>query len=78
VLILFAAFFPDLENQLKIVGLSLGLLAVDLVAMRHAEQILKAIGAETLQVLGAVFGVAQLALALEMIVWGLKTAFASG
>jgi small neutral amino acid transporter SnatA (MarC family) len=60
------------------VGLALGLLVVDLIAMRYAHQILKAIGIETLQVLGAVFGVLQLSLALEMIFWGLKTAFALG
>jgi multiple antibiotic resistance protein len=78
VLILFAAYFPDAESQLKMVGLALGLLAVDLVAMRYAQQILKAIGTHTLQVLGAVFGVAQLALAAEMIFWGVKTAFAAG
>jgi multiple antibiotic resistance protein len=77
VLILFAAYFPNTQDQLKMVGLSLALLAVDLVAMRYAQQILRAIGSHTLQLLGAVFGVAQLALAVEMILWGLKAAFAS-
>lgn len=77
VLILFAAYFPDVENQLKMVGLALGLLVVDYVAMRYAQQILKAIGTHTLQVLGAVFGVAQLALAAEMVFAGVKAAFAA-
>lgn len=77
VLILFAAYFPDVENQLKMVGLSLSLLVVDYVAMRYAQQILKAIGTHTLQVLGAVFGVAQLALAAEMVFAGVKAAFAA-
>jgi multiple antibiotic resistance protein len=76
VLILFAAYFPDIQNQLKMVGLALALLVVDLVAMRYAQQVLRAIGTHTLQLLGAVFGVAQLALAMEMILWGLKSAFA--
>jgi multiple antibiotic resistance protein len=78
VLILFAAYFPDIQNQLKMVGLALALLVVDLVAMRYAQRILRAIGTHTLQLLGAVFGVAQLALAVEMILWGLKTAFTPG
>jgi hypothetical protein len=62
VLILFAAFFPDLRSQLQMVALAFGLLLADLVAMRHARRILAVIGAGTLQVLGAVFGVLQLAL----------------
>jgi multiple antibiotic resistance protein len=78
VLILFAAYFPDFENQLKMVGLAVGLLAVDYAAIRYARQILAVLGTHTLQVLGAVFGVAQLALAMEMIFWGVKTAFAAG
>jgi multiple antibiotic resistance protein len=77
ILVLFASFFPDFENQLKMVGLAFGLLAADYLAMRYARQILNAIGIHTLQVLGAVFGVVQLALAVEMIFWGVKTAFAT-
>lgn len=72
VLILFAAYFPDLASQLQMVGLSIGLLVADLVAMRYSQQLLKAIGVHTLQVLGAIFGVAQLALAVEMIFWGVS------
>lgn len=73
VIILFAAYFPDLNSQLKIVGLSLGLLFLDLVAMRYSRQILQAIGTSTLQVLGAVFGVLQLSLALQMIFWAFES-----
>lgn len=73
VIILFAAYFPDLNSQLKIVGLSFGLLFLDLVAMRYARQILQAIGSSTLQVLGAVFGVLQLSLALQMIFWAVQS-----
>jgi multiple antibiotic resistance protein len=77
VLILFAAFFPDLRSQLQMVALAFGLLLADLVAMRHARRILAVIGAGTLQVLGAVFGVLQLALAIQMIFWALRSTFAA-
>ncbi len=75
VLILFGAFFPDQGEQMNIVGLALAMLVADLIAMRYAQQILDTIGTSTLQVLGAVFGVLQLSLALEMIIWGVKTSF---
>lgn len=78
VLVLFAAHFPDLASQGKMVGLALGLLVVDLLAMRHAERIMAALGPVALHLLGAVFGVLQLALATEMIFWGVKTAFVGG
>jgi multiple antibiotic resistance protein len=77
VLILFGAYFPTPGEQLKIAGLALGMLVVDLVAMRYAQQIMSVLGIATLQVLGAVFGVLQLSLAIEMIFWGLKTAFSN-
>jgi small neutral amino acid transporter SnatA (MarC family) len=35
-----------------------------------------AIGPSTLQVLGAIFGVLQLALAIQMIFWAVKSTFA--
>jgi multiple antibiotic resistance protein len=73
VLILFAAHFPDLESQLKMVGLAFGLLAADLIGMRYAQQIMRVIGMSTLQVLGAIFGVLQLALALQMIRWAVQS-----
>lgn len=73
VLILFAAHFPDLESQLKMVGLAFGILAADLIGMRYAQQILRVIGMSTLQILGAIFGVLQLALALQMILWAVQS-----
>lgn len=78
VLILFGAFFQNLNEQLQILGLALGLLVVDLVAMRYAQQIMSWLGPTTLQVLGAVFGVMQLALAIEMIFWSIQSTFMVG
>lgn len=73
VLILFGAFFPSMESQLKMLGLALGLLVVDYFAMRYAKQIMATIGSSPLQVLGAVFGVLQLSLAIQMVFWAIRS-----
>jgi multiple antibiotic resistance protein len=77
VLILFGAYFPDFYSKLMMLGLSLGLIAVDWIAMKYSQQIMEKIGASTLQVLGAVFGVLQLSLAIQMIFWAVKSAFST-
>ncbi|MFN7678247.1 MAG: MarC family protein [Cyanobacteriota bacterium] len=75
VLVLFAAFFPDFTSQCKMLAVAYGLLLVDYVAMRGARRILAVIGSSTLQLLGAVFGVLQLALAVQMVFWAVKSTF---
>jgi multiple antibiotic resistance protein len=77
VLILFGAYFPNLGSQLAMAGLALAILAVDWVGMRYAAEIMSAIGPSSLQVLGAIFGVLQLSLAIEMIFWAIETSFTS-
>lgn len=73
VLILFGAYFPNLESQLKMLGMTLGLLVVDYFAMRYAKPIMATIGSSPLQVLGAVFGVLQLSLAIQMVFWAIRS-----
>lgn len=75
VLILFGAYFPDMYSKLMMLGLSVGLIGVDWIAMKYAQQIMEKIGASTLQVLGAVFGVLQLSLAIQMIFWAIQSTF---
>lgn len=75
VLILFGAYFPNMVSKLMMLGLSVGLIIADWVAMRFAQHIMEKIGASTLQVLGAVFGVLQLSLAIQMIFWAIKSTF---
>lgn len=75
VLILFGAYFPDLKSKLFMLGLSVGIISVDWIAIRFAEWIMEKIGASTLQVLGAVFGVLQLSLAIQMIFWAIKSTY---
>lgn len=78
VLILFGAYFPSMTNQAAMFGMASALLAVDYFAMRNAHKIMATIGFNTLQVLGAVFGVLQLSLAIQMIFWSIKTALING
>ena len=78
VLILFGANFPTFESQLKMSFLAIGILVVDYFSMCFANRIMATIGSSTLQVLGAVFGVLQLALAVQMIFWALKSVFVVG
>lgn len=75
VLILFGAYFPDWYSKVMMLGLTWGIIAVDWIAMKYAKQIMEKIGASTLQVLGAVFGVLQLSLAIQMVFWAIKSTF---
>lgn len=54
-------------------GMALGLLVVDYFAMRYAKPIMATIGSTPLQVLGAVFGVLQLSLAIQMVFWAIRS-----
>ncbi len=67
VLVLFSAYFHDLTSPLQMVGVAFALLLLDLLAMQGARRIMALIGPSSLHVLGAVFGVLQLALALQRI-----------
>lgn len=78
VLVLFADFFPDPISQGKMVAAAFSLLFVDFLGMLHAQWILAVIRPGTLQLLGSIFGVLQLALAIQMIFWALKTTFVGG
>ncbi len=77
VLVVFAAFCPDLASPGKMLAVACGLRLIDDVAMRGARQILVVIGTSTLRLLGAVFAVLQLALAVQMMFWAGKSTFAS-
>ncbi|MFO1148096.1 MAG: MarC family protein [Alsobacter sp.] len=65
--IIFAAAAPGLGNKLAILGLGLAVVALNWIAMRHAKAILGAIGPTPLQLVGAVFGVLQVALGIEFL-----------
>ena len=76
VLIIFLVLSPGLDYSLKVMGALTLVMVLNLLCMLYARQILKAIGVATLQILGAVLGVLQIALAMEyllhaMIILGL-------
>ena len=65
--LIFAVAFPGIETKLGILAMGLGLILVNWLLMLRAKAILRAIGPVPLQLFGAVFGVLQLALALQFI-----------
>jgi multiple antibiotic resistance protein len=65
--IIFTAAAPGLANKAIILALGLLILALNWLAMRYSKTIIKAIGPTPLQLLGAVFGVLQVALGVEFV-----------
>jgi multiple antibiotic resistance protein len=65
--IIFAVAFPGTEAKLGILAMGLGLIVVNWLLMLRSKAIMRAIGPVPLQLFGAVFGVLQLALALQFI-----------
>jgi small neutral amino acid transporter SnatA (MarC family) len=66
--LIFATAFPGIGVKLGILAMGLGLIAINWLSMCRAKAIMRAIGPIPLQLLGAVFVVLQLALALQFIV----------
>lgn len=65
--LIFAVAFAGIETKLGILAMGLGLIIVNWLLMLRSKAILRAIGPVPLQLFGAVFGVLQLALALQFI-----------
>jgi multiple antibiotic resistance protein len=72
VLIIFASYFPTAADKLAIMGVVAGIMMLNLFAMLGAAWFMRRIGAAPLLVLGAVFGVLQAAMGVEMLISGLK------
>jgi multiple antibiotic resistance protein len=72
VLIIFIAYFPTLESQLAIFAVAVVIMAINFGAMHAAHWFMAKIGMVPLLVLGAVFGVLQVALGVEMISDGFR------
>lgn len=75
VLIIFTTFFPAPADRLTILATTLVIMGMNYLAMLYAHRIMAAIGSAPLIVLGAVFGVLQLALGLETIADGAARLF---
>jgi len=66
--LIFAVPFPGYETKIAIIGMGLGLIALNWLLMCRSKAIMRVIGPVPLQLAGAVFGVLQLALGFEFIV----------
>lgn len=71
-LIVTMALSAGLERSLTVLGIALGVMVLNLLAMLVVRPIMHWIGPVPLQILGAVLGILQVALALQIIVLGLK------
>lgn len=67
VLIIFVAFFPTLQGKLTVAAVAAFVMVLNLLGMRYAHAFMEKIGMTPLLVLGAVFGVLQVALGVEMM-----------
>ena len=70
VLITFVAYAPDSGIKTQILGVGLAIMLLNLLAMLSAHRIMRLIRPVPLTILGAVFGVLQVALGIEMIASG--------
>ena len=70
-LIVFLANSPDAARTASILAILIGVMVLNLLAMLYARRMMGGVTAMVLQVLGAVLGVLQVALAVEMILRGL-------
>lgn len=75
VIIIFVAYFPSWDGRAAILAAVLSIVLLDVLAMLAARRIMALVGTTPLVLLGAVFGVMQVALALEMIFSGLSRRF---
>lgn len=66
--LIFAVPFPGWSTKIGILGLGLGIVLVNWLAMRRSKAILRMVGPVPLQLFGAVFGLLQLALGLQFII----------
>jgi multiple antibiotic resistance protein len=71
VLIIFVSYFPSIGQKLAILGAVVAIMVANLLAMLSAHWFMRKIGPAPLLVLGAVFGVLQAAMGVEMVISGI-------
>jgi multiple antibiotic resistance protein len=70
ILVIFVSYFPSSSDKLSVMGVAAAIMTVNLGAMLCAHWFMRVIGPAPLVVLGAVFGVLQVAMGIEMIISG--------
>lgn len=74
VLIIFVSYFPTLEHKLQVLAVALAIVALDVLALLMAQAFMRVVGLLPLIILGAIFGVLQAAMGIEMTLSGLSKA----
>lgn len=72
------ALSQDMRHSLTVLGLALAVLVINLVAMLLVRWLMRGVGPMALQVVGAVLGILQVALALQLMVVAWRVLFAPG
>ena len=72
VLIVFVAYAPTASIKATILGVAIVIMTLNLLAMLNAQRLMQWIGMVPLTILGAVFGVLQVALGIEMVASGVS------
>lgn len=70
-LIIFVSYFPSAADKIAIMGVVGGIMLLNLGAMLGARWLMERVGPAPLVVLGAIFGVLQAAMGVEMLMSGL-------
>lgn len=71
-IILISLYLPASTGVVRVALLGILLMAINALAMIAAPAILRRIGLIPLKLLGAIFGIIQLALGLQMLLWGIS------
>lgn len=71
-ILLISLYVPSTEGRIGIVLVGGALMAMNAVAMLAAGPIMQRIGMTPLRIFGAVFGILQLALGIQILFWGLS------
>ncbi|MBU8974801.1 MULTISPECIES: MarC family protein [unclassified Lysobacter] len=69
--IVLMAISADMQRSVSVLGLAIAVMALNLLAMLFARTVMRGFGPLVLQILGAVLGILQVALALQFIVMSL-------
>jgi multiple antibiotic resistance protein len=70
-ILLFGIYLPSTEGKTGIILVGAVIMAMNAVAMMLAAPIMKVIGMTPLRIFGAVFGILQLGLGVQMMFWGI-------
>jgi multiple antibiotic resistance protein len=76
ILVIFTTSFPAPGQRLTILAVALGIMALNVLAMLGAGAFMRSVGLAPLLLLGAVFGVLQVALGIEILSDGIAQAIA--